>query len=286
VSRELAHSEVAVTGGTIIRRKPARRGQPTARFGLTGVLPIVSIVGFLVLWEITGSYLITQRIILVPVSEIVLDLWVWTSSGEIVPDLQASLLELVVGYGIAVVVGILIGLLIGLSRVVDAMLSPLVTGLYSIPALALTPLFIIWLGIGLWSKVALIFLVSVFPILMNTTAGIREVDRGHLDVVRSFGATWHQTVAKVSLPSAIPYIAAGLRLGVGRAVVAIFVAELFGARAGIGRAISIAASTFDTARLYSAILVLAALGIVAVALLGRVERLVAPWRARSPRSGL
>src|SRR5262249_49350656 len=151
------------------------------------------------------------------------------------------------GFGLAAVAGIALGAAMGASAPVRDYLEPAFAALYSTPIVALAPLFIAWFGIGEASKIAVIFLYAVFPIVVNTTAGVRHVDRDLLDLARAYCANRPQTFVTVLLPAALPHLIGGLRLGVARGVVAVVVAELFGASAGLGFLILEAGQTFATA---------------------------------------
>jgi NitT/TauT family transport system permease protein len=164
------------------------------------------------------------------------------------------------------------------SKTARGFFDPWVSMLYATPILALGPLFILWLGIGVVSKIAVIFLVAVFPILINTLVGLTTTDRILLDVARSLGASPQQIYMKVRMPAALPYIIAGLRLSVARALVGVVVAELFGARAGLGFLILMSSQSFDTAAMFVGVIVLAVAGVASVAALKWVEKRMAPWR--------
>jgi NitT/TauT family transport system permease protein len=237
-------------------------------------------------WEFVGRLIVTKRIFFVPITTVVADMWDWTTSGDIFPHLEESAKEFAIGFGVAIAVGLVIGFAMGLSRTIFNLLDPIVSAFNATPLLALTPLFIIWFGIGLESKIVMILFLASFPILINTSAGVRDVQREHLDVVRAFGANWLDLTVKVRLPSALSFIIAGLRLGMARALVGIFVVELFGSQRGIGYTISSAAQIFDTKRVFSGIIVLAGAGVLFSILLTKVERAVAPWRYRQQESGL
>ena len=152
--------------------------------------------------------------------------------------------------------------------------------LYATPIIALGPLFILWLGIGVASKIAIVFLTAVFPILINTIAGLTATDRTLVDVARSFGATQAQINLKIRIPAAMPFITAGLRLSVARALVGVVVAELFGARAGLGFLILTSAQNFDTAALFLGVIIFAIAGVVSVSLLKRIETFFESYRAQ------
>ena len=151
--------------------------------------------------------------------------------------------------------------------------------LYATPILALGPLFILWFGIGIVSKIAVIFLVAMFPIMVNSYVGLTTTETTLIEVARSLGANGPQIYVKVRLPSAVPYIVAGLRLGTARALVGVVVAEMFGARAGLGYLILAAAQRFDTAALFVGVFILAIAGVVSVEFLKWLEVRLAPWRA-------
>lgn len=245
---------------------------------LSRIRAIESIVAVFVLWELVGQYLITNRLFFVPFSA-VLDsfarLW---ARGELQVHIMTSLTEFVLGFLIASVAGILLGLGMAVSRRVRDYMDPWVSLLYSTPILALAPLFILWFKLGIESKVAVIFLVVLFPVLLNTYTGILGTERHLIEAARSFGARPVQIFVHVMVPSALPVIVTGLRLGLARGLVGVVVAELFGARAGLGYLILVSAQTFDTAALFVGVVVLAAAGVLGVELLKAAERRMAPWR--------
>jgi NitT/TauT family transport system permease protein len=150
--------------------------------------------------------------------------------------------------------------------------------LYATPVIALGPLFILWLGIGVASKIAIVFLTAVFPVLINTIAGLTATDRTLVEVARSFGASQSQIYRKIRIPAAVPFIVAGLRLSVARALVGVVVAELFGARAGLGFLIVTSAQSFDTAALYLGVIIFAVAGAASVSLLKWLESLYGAYR--------
>jgi NitT/TauT family transport system permease protein len=175
-------------------------------------------------------------------------------------------------------VGIPLGILTATNDALRDYLDPWMNGLYATPTVALAPLFIMWFGIDIWSKVAVVFLSAVFPILINTYTGIQATDLHLIEAARSFNASRLQMFTKVLIPSAIPFIIAGMRLGVGRGIVGVVVGEIFAARAGLGFLISTSGQVFDTAGLFVGVVVLAVTGILSMELLKMLERRVAPWR--------
>ena len=229
-------------------------------------------------WELVGRYIITSKLFFAPLSAVFGAFLKLLSTGELQRHIQVSSIEFVLGFGLAAVVGIGFGILVATNQTAKDFSGPLVSALYATPIIALAPLFILWLGLDIASKVAVVFLMALFPVLINTASGIRSVEDDFLQAAHSFGASRGQVFIHVLIPAAIPFIVAGLRLGVGRGITGIVVAELFGSRAGLGFLLNASASYFDTASLFVAVLILAAAGIASMSLLEGLERRIAPWR--------
>jgi NitT/TauT family transport system permease protein len=200
-------------------------------------------------------------------------------SGQLGAALYESLRPFVVGYGLAIVFGVPLGLVIGRFRTVEAALGIYVTAGYAMPLVALVPLLILWLGLGFAVKAAVVFLMSVFPITINTWLGVTAVPKSLIDVGRAFVAPDMVILRRIVLPATLPYIMAGIRLAVGRAVVAMVIAEFFTTISGLGAIIINSANNFDTATMFVPIVVLMVLAIGLNGLIGWVERRVAPWQA-------
>jgi NitT/TauT family transport system permease protein len=158
-------------------------------------------------------------------------------------------------------------------------LDPFINFMNAMPRIALVPLFIIWFGIGIWSKVAIIFLSSLFPILINTQAGIRNLDAGWVKAARSYGANDLQLFRTVALPGAIPFILTGMRIGVGHALIGVVVGELVAARAGIGLMMATAGANFQTAKVFAGLMIVSSAGVLLVYLISRIERQFQAWRS-------
>jgi NitT/TauT family transport system permease protein len=173
--------------------------------------------------------------------------------------------------------GILLGLVMATSVRGKIILEPWMSGLYATPTIALAPLFILLMGIGIWSKVAVVFILVVFPVVLNTEAGLRTTSKQLIETIRSFGATRSQIFWKVSLPSALPFIFAGLKIGIGRGLIGVVVAELFGSRAGLGQLITQSAETFNMPELFAAVIILAVAGITMTSAFGQLERRIVHW---------
>jgi len=200
-------------------------------------------------------------------------------TGKLGGALIESLQPFFVGYGLAIVVGVPLGLVIGRSRVMEAALGIYVTAGYAMPLVALVPLLVLWLGLGFAVKAAVVFLMSLFPICINTWLGVTAVPKTLIEVGKSFVAPNSVILRRIVLPATLPYIMAGIRLAVGRAVVAMVIAEFFTTISGLGAIIINSANNFDTATMFVPIVVLMVMAIGLNSLIGLIERWVAPWQA-------
>jgi NitT/TauT family transport system permease protein len=196
----------------------------------------------------------------------------------LINQLSQTLLVLAAGFGLAVVIGMALGLLMGTVKFVARFLDPYVNAFYAMPTVALVPLVVIWLGLDFEAKVFLTFIVGVFPIVINAQAGVQNIPSAYIETARAFACSRSQMFFKVILPAAIPFFVAGLRLGLGRALVGVVVAEMFTALAGLGYMVVFYGNTFRTAELFVPIVVLAVLSIAITNLIYRLERWMAPWR--------
>jgi NitT/TauT family transport system permease protein len=238
----------------------------------------LSVIGGFALWEILARTLFTNRLIVVPFSTVLDELWILARTGELWRHVYVSLLEFLLGFALAAVAGIFVGFLTGTSARAREHLEPLISALYATPLVALIPFYILVFGIQLASKVALVFTIAVFPMIINTQAGVLSVEKNLLDVASSFRASRLQIFFKVQIPAAMPFVISGLRLGVGRALTGVVVGELFFATAGLGFMISIASQTFDTPRVFLGVFIFSLAGVLAVGLLQKIEKRMAPWR--------
>lgn len=236
----------------------------------------VSLVAGIALWEIFGRGV--NPIFASHPSAIFAAAVDMVRSGLILRAFFDSIQPLVVGYALAAVVGVPLGLLIGRYRWAEWGLGIYVTACYATPLVALIPLFVLWFGLGFAVKVAIIFVLSVFPITINTWAGVKAVPKTLIEVGTSFVASDAAIMWKIIVPATLPYIMTGFRLAVGRAIIAMVVAEFFTAITGLGGIILKAGDNFQTARMFVPVLILMALGIGLTALVGWLEEKVAPWQ--------
>jgi len=253
---------------------PPRDAALYRRYASAGLM---SIVGGLLLWELVSRFLIDNALFLAAPSQIAIAIYNLAVTGQLWHHIAVSGIEFVVGYVIASALGIPLGLAMASSHTVKQACQPWVSGLYATPTVALAPLFILWFGIGIWSKVLVIIFLVMFPVTINTEAGLRTTSDRLIEMLRSFGATPRQIFFKVSLPSALPFLLAGLKIGIGRGLIGVVVAELFGSRAGLGRLISQSSDAFNMPELFAGVVVLAAAGIVMTAGFGWLETRLVPW---------
>jgi NitT/TauT family transport system permease protein len=242
------------------------------------VLGTAAVVLFVAAWEAVVWLGAVNPLFTSSPSRIVSTFAQLVHEGRLWTDIRVSGSEFLLGFALAVLVGIPVGLGMGWYRDVSAVLQPFVSALYSTPRIALLPLLIIWLGIGIWSKVAVVFLVAVFQILISTEAGVRSADESLIRTARSFGAKERQIFTTIVLPGAVPFLVAGLRLGLGQALIGIVVGELYAATAGIGFEIAVAGETFQTDRVFVGIVILASASILLMWALRRLELRFESWR--------
>jgi NitT/TauT family transport system permease protein len=268
-------------------KTPMRRITGLASAAYANMSPLrraASVVLALALWELAAR-LIDNPVFFVSLTDIVargIELW---RSGALQVHIATSLAELAIGLALGIAVGILASIVMASSAVMEDLFDPWVSLIYSMPIIALAPLFVLWFGIGMTSKVAIVFLMSVFPVLINSLVGLKTADKDYIEAARSFGSTPAQIFVKVRFPSAVPYIVSGIRNAISRGLIGVVVAEFFGSQAGLGFLIQFSAQTFDTKALFVGVFILAFGGIAAVELLRWIERWVAPWRKEEDERG-
>jgi NitT/TauT family transport system permease protein len=245
------------------------------------ILGSAAVIVFLIVWELVGNVfqLINPMFMSAPslIGKAAVQLF---GSGEIFNDLYVSGIELFWGYALSAIVAVPFGIAIGWYKKFAYIFDPFVNAMNATPRVALLPLVIIWLGIGILSKIGIIFLGAVFPILINTRDGVKTTPANLLTAARSFGASEWMLFRSVVLPSTIPFILSGLRLGLGRAIVGVMVGELYAATAGIGFMITVAGATFQTDKVFVGVLIFALTGMLGMELLTRVEKRFDTWRPK------
>jgi len=250
------------------------------------ILGSAGVITFLIIWELVGNtfQLINPMFMSAPslVWNAAIQLF---SSGEIYNDLWVSGVELFWGYVLSALVAVPFGISIGWYKKMSYIFDPFVNAMNATPRVALLPLVIIWLGIGILSKIGIIFLGAVFPILINTRDGVKTTPINLLTAAKSFGASEWMVFKTVVLPSTVPFILTGLRLGLGRAIVGVMVGELYAATAGIGFMITVAGATFQTDKVFVGVLIFALAGMMGMELLTRIEARFNKWRPKVGSGG-
>ncbi|QET04951.1 ABC transporter permease [Cupriavidus pauculus] len=241
-------------------------------------LGLLGIVGFLALWELVPRLGIVSEAYLSPPSQIIVTIWQLIGSGELWKHLAASLQRSLWGLLTAIGLGVTLGLLMGWFKRFEAIVDPILQLFRQTSAFALFPVFILFLGIGETSKVAIIFWASFWPVLLSTISGVRQVDRLLIDSARSMGASQWFVFTKVVLPAASPSIFTGIRLAGTYCITALVAAEMIGAHSGLGFLTLNSQEVFQIPTMYAGILLLALLGLALNYVLALIERRLTRWR--------
>jgi NitT/TauT family transport system permease protein len=242
------------------------------RFG-TNMLSILSLA---LLWELAGRTL--DSALIPPLSQIGAAWWKLLSSGKLLSNLTMSLTTLAAGFVLAVLIGIVVGVLMGRFRAVEHFLDLYVNALMSAPTTAFVPVLILWFGLGVQSRIAVVFLFAVFVIIINTMTGVKQVDRVFVEMARSFGAREREVFFKIILPAAMPAIMAGVRLGMGRAVKGMVTGEMLLTLTGIGAMIMQYGSSFATDSLFAVILTILMVAMITMKLVQWVDQRLTGWK--------
>ena len=247
------------------------------------VIGTLSVLLVLTVWQLVANARIMPVLFLPGPTDVAKAFVLLFQTGDIWLDMATSGAEMGIGYGMAIVIGLAIGLGMGWYTRFQYAMDPFVNFFYSTPRIVLIPLFIIWFGIDMPSKIAVIFLGALFPIIINTMAGVRNTEAALLRVARSFGASDALIFRRVVLPGSVPFILTGFRLGIGHALTGVVVAELIAARHGIGQLIAIAGQTFQTPKMLAGVIIIAGTGMLLTTLLQRIENRFQAWRPQIRR---
>jgi NitT/TauT family transport system permease protein len=275
----------STTIGTAIAASPAEDlAAPAKSLWQRWEAPLLGaggIVMLIVAWELVPRIFTLSagtRLFFAPPSQVAGTLWTMFATGTIWGPLGASASGFALGLGLAIAVGLPLGVVLGRSRMLAAMFDPFVTAFNATPRLVFLPLIMLWFGLGLWSTVVIVFIGALFPLLINTYEGVRNADKILINVVRSFGAREWDIARLVVLPSSLPYVIAGLRLAIGRAVLGVVVAEFFGAELGLGVMMVQASSRYQVDIVFAGLIVFTALSLVMTGLVQLLEHRLGSWR--------
>lgn len=257
-----------------------------SRFGPWAVT-VINLTVFLCLWELITRAGLVNPLFLPQASNMFATLWEGLTttappgaviSGSILDHVLYTLTNLSIGLAIACAIGIPTGLLMGGNRYVETVMSPYVWAFTSLPRIALVPLFILFLGFTVKMQITIIVLSAVFPIMINSWAGVKTTEKSLLAAAKVFGASRRELYVKVVLPYTLPFIVSGIQQGIGRGLVGVIIAEIFGGSQGLGYLIQRSADTFDSALMYSVLFVLVVVSLTLVQITRWLEAYVAPWR--------
>jgi ABC-type nitrate/sulfonate/bicarbonate transport system permease component len=239
--------------------------------------PAAAIAAILCVWQLSGLFL--NPILLSTPTAVAEELAGLARNGQIWLALGASLEEMAIGMAIGLAVGIALGVVMGRYTLAAKVLFPYVNFFNATPLVVIIPLVIIWVGITVQARVLFVFLITLWPVLLNTAAGIRTVDRGYVDVGLAFGFTEPQILRKISLPAAIPFILAGIRISAGLAIIGMIVSEMEISFVGLGFLLVSFGNSFETGKLLAVVIVTSVLGVLNVTILKAIQVRWFPWIA-------
>lgn len=276
---------LAASDGGLLEAKPFAEGWRI--WALRGGLLVL----LLLLWEVAagnpkrGEFALIDKFWVSQPSDIAGRLAEWISSGSLWFHFAITIQEMATGYVIGATVGITLGVLLARNRLLARLLDPFIMGIYSIPKLALAPLFILWFGVGLEPKIVLVATSVFFLVFLNTYAGVRDVDQELVDIIRLMGAGPREIFLRVILPSASPWIFTGLKLAVPYSLIGAIVGEIIASNKGLGYLLIHAQGQFDTAGVFAAIVVLMAFGLILNEVVNRSEGHLIRWKRAGRQHG-
>lgn len=281
--RGCVEETVAVQGKdqkTIVGQEPAPAGFLRVFYlnNERAILGTASVAVFLILWEIVGTSGWINSMFTSAPSRVFVEGIDYFTSGLAWNDIRISAIEFFWGYALAVLVGVPVGILMGWYQKLNHILDPFVIFFFSTPRIAFLPVLVIWFGIGVGSKIAIVFMMAVIPFVISTISGVRTIDNNIVMVARSFGASDRQIFQKIVLPGAVPSIVSGLRLGIGLALIGTVVGEMYAANAGVGYRLMEAGTMFKTDLLFVCVFIIAGFGMVVSEILVKIESRFDKWR--------
>jgi ABC-type nitrate/sulfonate/bicarbonate transport system permease component len=242
------------------------------------LLGATSVILLVVIWQAVADLKLVKQIFLPPPMQVLDALKSIFSGGPIWSDLGVSGEEFIIGLGISIAIGAVFGILTGWYRPVDEFLKPIVVALNSMPQVAVIPVLILIFGIGMTPKVIVVILSCAPVMLMNSAAGVGNVDERLMRVARSFGASDWQAIRTVVIPEVVPFFMTGLRISIGRAIIGVVVGEIFASKAGIGSLLISASDSFNMPVMYASVIIITVLGILLTQLAAWFERRMQAWR--------
>jgi ABC-type nitrate/sulfonate/bicarbonate transport system permease component len=240
-------------------------------------LRVASVLILLAVWQIAG--MCTDPYILPTPVEVAQSWWRLTLSGELIIASGASVFVFVLGFSIALALGIPLGIATGVSRPLGDFFDTYVTIFWSTPSIALLPLLVVWFGLTLETKLVLVFLSAFWPLVINTQVGIQHVDKSYVEVATAFGATRYEVLRHVLFPASVPYLIAGIRIAVGRAIIGVIVAELYTSVTGLGARMTYYSNFFQVANYFAALLMFVVFSVATTEAARLIENRFSRWRS-------
>lgn len=240
------------------------------------VLPLLAVAVFLTTWEIAGR--LVDPILFAPPTRVLEAFVTLSQSGRLQRALLVTLNTLTVGFAASVLVGVPFGVALGRLRRLPAVVEPYIDAVYATPRVVIVPLVILWFGVGYTGRLFIVWLGTVIPIILNTAIGVRNARPDLIEVATSFGIRERDLVRHVILPGAVPYVVAGMKIGAGRALIGVVIAEIFLDLTGVGGIIQTEASFFRTAPMLAGVIVFAILGTIVLWAMDALERRFSAWK--------
>lgn len=247
------------------------------RLGLTSIGTWLLLAAFLAVWEAYVRFFEVSSLILPPPSAVAGALVELLKDPKTWGHVWVTSYETIIGFFVASIIGVGLGAVLGKVRWLEKMLNPFIVATQVVPKVALVPLFVVWFGFGVTSKVIVSAVLAFFPILTNTLLGVKSVDHGHRDVMRSLNASRMQMFWRLDLPSALPYVLAGMEIGIVLAIIGAVVGEYLGGSQGLGYMAVAAMNAYQTKELFAVIILLTVLGFIFYVIIGGLRRAVIPW---------
>jgi ABC-type nitrate/sulfonate/bicarbonate transport system permease component len=250
----------------------SKRGRSVAkRWGL----PLLSVLVFLGIWQLVGASV--NPILFSTPSKVISAFWDLIANGTLLPAFASAMGDLAAGYALAAVVGIAAGVFVGRSELLERVANPYINFFQATPLIALVPLVVIWFGVGFKARLFVVFMFAVWSILINTATGVKSTPRSLIDVGSVYKLNRFQAIMSIALPSAVPSIFAGLRIGLGKALIGMIIAQMEISVSGLGGLVVNYGNSFETADLLAAIITASAVGVVAASGLELIRRVLFPW---------
>ncbi|AIB14423.1 hypothetical protein ABAZ39_21175 (plasmid) [Azospirillum argentinense] len=258
--------------------EPEAASDPNRQRRRERLLQLGTLVLLLAVWEFAARD--ANKLLVAVPSDIAVATWELLLNGELLSATLDSMSTFVLGFVIASIIGIVVGFAMGTNRTVEVILDPYINALYAMPLVALIPILMLWVGIGFLAKITIIILFAVFPVIINTVTGVKNVDRHYLDIGKAFMASRFMVYRQIIAPYALPYVASGLRIALGRGIIAMIVAEFLTSISGLGGLIINYTNAFETAKAFAPVLVVALLANALTVLVQKVEERFGRWRRR------